>query len=111
MRLKTELYRRGEDEPAGTIEWDSENGQLGGSLADEVRREAVKAEHRGFVYTIDPIPGGFRVAITAPLQLPTEFAALLASMDLRLPEQLKPHAPIAPTPRSPDWRRRRTIIF
>lgn len=51
----------------GTLGWDSEPGQLSGTLAEKVKSEALHAKLLGFASTIHPIPGGFRVSIKDPL--------------------------------------------
>ncbi len=93
MRLKTTLHEYPGHDEAGTIEWDSATGELGGSLAAEISAAATEARHRGYVVLVHPVPSSYRYKVKDPLRKPTEFAALLESMLYEAPPELAEYRP------------------
>jgi hypothetical protein len=87
MRLEADLYRWGDrSKPEGTIIWDSETGEIGGSLADEIGAEAAQARGRG------EVPAGpqfsYIYPTPDPLHHPDQLAAVLLWMGFFLPDEL-----------------------
>ena len=75
---------------AGTLEWDSATGHLGGSLGALVRKTAEEVVGDGFV-RVGPPPGGYEYPVAIPLCDPAHVAALLAYLDYELPRELAPY--------------------
>ncbi len=96
MRLKTTLYKYPGHDEAGTIEWDSATGELGGSLAAEVAAAAAEARANRYVVLVHPIPSSYRYKVKEPLRNATEFAALLESMLYEVPPELAQYRPRVP---------------
>ncbi len=98
MRLDTTItrYHWSGSEPVGTLVWDSETGELGGTFADKVREAASEAKRAGVVYMIGPVPSVWDVQVKDPLHRPREFAALLQSMGVFVPAELQPVLPKMP---------------
>jgi hypothetical protein len=75
--------------PVGTIGWDSNNGRLWGTLAEEIRAAGEEARRQGFVEVPGPVPSSITIRIHDPFRVPKEFAAILRSQGFDLPEAIK----------------------
>jgi hypothetical protein len=75
MRIETTLKKYPGPEARGSIIWDSETGELAGTLAAEIERAAHDADARGWVPAGPEFSYEYRVKDT--LHSPAEFAAIL----------------------------------
>jgi len=92
MRVKVQLQRRlGR---SGTLEWDSDTGELGGTLANEVACALDEAKTRGSVEWAAAIPSSLTYPIRDPRHAPAEFAVILGSMGFTLPPELAAAYPV-----------------
>jgi hypothetical protein len=73
-------------EVTGDLSWDSETGEMTGSLAERIRTAALEAKDRGW------IPAGplrqEDLPIKDPLHRPDELAAVLLFLGFNLPAEL-----------------------
>ncbi len=87
MRLDARLEPRPTSRfPAGTLVWDSDTGELGGTLAETVRREAEGFRADGGVGFGPALQ--FSYPVHDPLRTPAEMAAILANLRYELPAEL-----------------------
>jgi hypothetical protein len=87
MRLEAELKPwPSTSHFAGTLAWDSETGEIGGTLAGAVREAALEAKAWG------KVPAGpqfaYEYPIADPFHRPDELAAILQFMEFELPAEL-----------------------
>jgi hypothetical protein len=82
-------YHPGGPRPVGTIGWDSNNGRLWGTLAEQIRTAGEEARRQGFVVVPGPVPSTISIRIRDPFHVPMEFAAILMSEGFDLPEAIK----------------------
>ncbi len=105
MRLKATLYERPDWEyrrPEGSLEWDSETGRLGGTLASRVARRIEEAQHNGGI-ALGPM-GEHLFATPDPLHDPVQMAVVLDVMGFILKHpavaELARYYPQLPPPRA-----------
>jgi hypothetical protein len=98
MRLDTTItrYDSAGPEPVGTLIWDSETGELGGTLAGTIRAIAREAKRSGVVALDYPIPSSWEFKVKDPLRFPAEFTALLLSLHFDVPGELRSYVPDPP---------------
>jgi hypothetical protein len=87
MRIEAKLKKYPGPEECGSIVWDSETGNLAGTLAAEIKEAAHEADARGW------IPAGpqfsYELKVKDTLHKPGEFAALLYYLGYcALPDEL-----------------------
>jgi hypothetical protein len=73
-------------EITGDLIWDSDTGEMSGSLAEEIRRVALEAKDRGWIPAGPQL--GCDLPIKDPLHTPEELAAVLIFLHFDLPAEL-----------------------
>ncbi|MGB8411825.1 MAG: hypothetical protein WCE23_03270 [Candidatus Binatus sp.] len=86
MRIDSVLTKYSWHEPRGTIVWDSETGEVSGSLADRVLEAARAALERGWISAGAQLQE--ELPIKNPLHDPTEFGAVIIYLGYELPPEL-----------------------
>ena len=86
MRIEATLKKYPGPEARGSIMWDSETGEISGTLAAEVEDAARQAQRRGWI----PCGPQFQneLPVKAVLHTPTEFAAVVCYLGYELPPEL-----------------------